>query len=63
MEQGQKIVFRDGAAGGFEPAPLNRRCLPETTSATREAGASESAVTNMKCNHTIDYFDYFDLEN
>ena len=42
MEQQQKIVFRDGAAGGFEPAPLNRRCLPETTSPPREAGASSS---------------------
>jgi hypothetical protein len=47
MEQGQKIVFRDGAAGGFEPAPLNRRCLPETTSPPRGAGATERAVTNQ----------------
>jgi hypothetical protein len=45
---GTKIVFRDGAAGGFEPAPLNRRCLPETTSPPREAGASESAVTTYE---------------
>ena len=45
---GTKKIFRDGAAGGFEPAPLNRRCLPETTSPPREAGASESAVSNMK---------------
>ena len=43
-----KIVFRDGAAGDFEPAPLNRRCLPETTSPPREAGASESAVTTYE---------------
>ena len=41
MEQQQKNVFRDGAAAdGFEPTPLNRRCLPETTSPPREAGAS-----------------------
>ena len=38
----KKVVFRDGAAGGFEPAPLNRRCPPETTSPPREAGASRS---------------------
>ena len=38
----QKNVFRDGAAGGFEPAPLNRRRPPETTSPPREAGASRS---------------------
>ena len=42
MEQQQNIVSRDGAAGGFKPAPLNRRCLPETTSPPREAGASRS---------------------
>ena len=42
MEQQQKIVFRDGAASGFEPAPLNRRRPPESTSPPREAGASRS---------------------
>ena len=38
----QKNVFRDGAAGGFEPASPKRRCPPETTSPPREAGASRS---------------------
>ena len=38
----KKNVFRDGTAGGFEPAPLNRRCPPETTSPIQEAGAFRS---------------------
>ena len=44
----KKKVFRDGAAGGFDPAPLNRRCPPETTLPPREAGASRSGELPYK---------------
>ena len=38
--------------GWFRTRAAQQKCLPETTSPPREAGASESAVTNMS-NHTV----------